>query len=112
ELSWDPELGLKYVEGWGRIIEVFYEAETLQATPVELRSKFSYTAAPPNEFITRFRFEALDVSDAEYSLMLSILTPSGDRYLFYKSSTFTEDQGQDVTMNSHDPLFLATLGIE
>ncbi len=112
ELSWDPVQGLKYVEGWGRIIEVFYEAETLQATPVELRSKFSYTAAPPNEFTTRFRFEALDVVDAEYSLMMSILTPGGDRYLFYKSSTFTEVQGQDVTMNSRDPIFLATLGFE
>jgi ABC-type dipeptide/oligopeptide/nickel transport system permease subunit len=112
ELSWDPELGLKYVEGWGRIIEIHYEAETLQAAQVELRSKFSYTAAPPNEFITRFRFEAIDVGDTEYSLMLSILTPSGDRYLFYKSSTFTEDRGRDVTMDSRDPLVLAALGFE
>ncbi|MCW3976901.1 MAG: ABC transporter permease, partial [Candidatus Bathyarchaeota archaeon] len=112
DLSWDPVLGLKYFEGWGRIIEIYYEAETLQAAQVELRSKFSYTAAPPNEFVTRFRFEAIDVIDAEYSLMISILTPSGDRYLFYKSSTFTEVQGQDVTMDSKDPLFLATLGFE
>jgi ABC-type dipeptide/oligopeptide/nickel transport system permease subunit/ABC-type microcin C transport system permease subunit YejB len=112
ELSWDPELGLKYVEGWGRIIEIHYEAETLQAAPVELRSKFSYTAAPPNEFVTRFRFEAIDVSGTEYSLMMSILTPGGDSYLFYKSFTFTEVQGQDVTMDSKDPLVLATLGFE
>lgn len=111
-LSWDVEKGSKFVEGWGSMIDVQYDAETLQAVQIELSSRFSYTAAPPNEFVTQFRYDGTNINDTEYSFMLFIFTPEGDRYLFYKSPTLTENQGQDVTMDSKDPIFLATLGFE
>lgn len=111
-LSWNVEEGSKFIQGWGTTVGIQYEAETLGLTTVRLSSKFAYTHIPPNEFFTQFRYEGINAQDVEYFITILILTPEGDKYLFYKSRTLTEDQSEDVTMDSKDPIFIATLGFE
>jgi peptide/nickel transport system permease protein len=111
-LDWNVEKGAQFIEGWGAVVGVQYEPESLELTKVELSSNLVYTNAPPNEFFTQFRYEATNIRDVEYSFTLTILTPKGDRYLFFSSPTFMDQQATDVTMDSKDPLFINTVGFE
>lgn len=111
-LNWNVDQGSEFVKGWGTMVTTRYETGNMQPAQVVISGKFPFNQLAPNEFFTKFRYEATDVQDIEYSITLSLLTPDESEYLFHKSSTFTEDRSEDVTMDSKDPLFIATLGFE
>lgn len=98
--------------GWGTSVGIQYEAEDLQPVQVELSSKFSYMQIPPNEFFQQFSYEVTNIRDVEYSITLSLATPEGDEYLFWRESPLRADRSEDVTVDSQDPLFIRSLGFE
>lgn len=106
-LSWNVESDpLNLVKGgWGLSVGVQYEAKDLQPVQVELSSKISYAQIPPNEFFQKLRYEATNIQDVRYSIALSLLTPEGITYRFWK---FTDNitKSQDVTVDSKDPLVI------
>lgn len=112
-LRWNVEKGSEYVQGWNLTeAKVHYKAETMKPVVVELSGKFSETQKAPNEFFQKIRYDATNIQDVEYQITVSMLTPEGDKYLFFRSSAFTDDSTRDVTLDGKDPLFIATLGFK
>ncbi len=109
-LYWNVDQGSELVYGVGTIATVKYKMKTLQLSRVVLKSNFSYMQQAPNAFFSKFRYEATNITNCEYSLTLSLVTPEGDSYLFWKTQTLTEERAEDVTLDSKDPLFINTLG--
>ena len=112
-LRWNVEQGSEFVKGWNLTEAIVnYEAETMRPVVVQLSSKFSETQKAPNEFFQKIRYDATNVQDVEYQITISILTPEGDKYIFYRSSAFTSNSVRDITLDGKDPLFIATLGFK
>jgi ABC-type dipeptide/oligopeptide/nickel transport system permease subunit len=110
---WNVTEGSEFVKGWDLAeAKVQYETKTMQLVQVKLSSKFSHTEKAPNEFFQEFIYAATNITDLEYSITLSLLTPEGDTYVFYRPPTLTEERSQKVTSDSSDPQFIAALGFE
>jgi len=111
-LSWNVEEGSEFVTGgYGTHVGVDFQAVGDESVKIELSGKFSYTQIPPNEFFQKFRYDATNVQDIEYSLILSLLTPGrSEPYQFWDSTTLTEEKAQDVTIDSKDPITIRRLG--
>jgi len=113
-LSWNVKQGAEFVKGWDLTTAVVdFQTETGQTAKIELSSEFSYTQIPPNEFFQQFSYEATNLQNIEYSMILSLQTPGRpEPYIFWDSSTITVDKSQEVTVDSKDPVLIARLGFE
>lgn len=112
DLSWEATQDLEFVKGWGRAALVQYKPMELQVTRVVLSSTFSVTTKAPNEFFVKFRYDAANLTEVEFSIGLTLTAPDGEQYLFWKSPMFTHDVAEDVTRDSKDPLVIDLLGFQ
>jgi ABC-type dipeptide/oligopeptide/nickel transport system permease subunit len=108
--NWEVESGSQFVIGWGSTVNIAFD----RATPAEVKlvSKFNFQQIAPGEFYSKFRYEATNIQNAEYSLTLEFITPNGTRYRFWTTPTSSEDEAEDVNLDSKNPLFILGLGFE
>ncbi len=106
--NWEIESGSKFVTGWGSAVSIAFNT----ATPAEVKlvHKFDFLQIAPNEFFSKFRYEATNTQNAEYSLTMEFITPNGTRYRFWTSPTSSKDEAEDVNLDSKNPIFILGLG--
>jgi len=106
--NWEIQSGDKFVTGWGSTVNIAFNT----ATPAEVKlvNKVDFQQIAPNEFFSKFRYEAANIQNAEYSLTLEFITPNGTRYRFWTSPTSSEDEAEDVNLDSKNPIFILGLG--
>jgi peptide/nickel transport system permease protein len=106
--NWEVESGNQFVTGWGSAVNIAFN--TAMPAEVKLVNKFDFQQIAPNEFFSKFRYEATNTQNAEYSLTLEFLTPNGTRYRFWTSPTTNETEAEDVNLDSKNPIFILGLG--
>jgi ABC-type dipeptide/oligopeptide/nickel transport system permease subunit len=106
--NWETESGSKFVTGWGSTVNIAFNTAT--PAQVKLVHKFDFQQIAPNEFFSKYRYEANNIQNAEYSLTLEFITPNGTEYRFWTSPTSSEDEAEDVNLDSKNPIFILGLG--